>query len=171
MAKPALGRSLGNLLGETPIAGKPDEPAAAPPESVQPELSSGVSALLSAGKTPDVAAPKLAAANPAPAAPAKPAATSIFPPKGPQSEPIWDLFSKTRGGGQPELRLRKFNDRQQTITWILFGADALLVILAVVFVWVAPKPLEFWQTVLCVVLVALGAVLGVLAMLRKRAGS
>lgn len=160
MAKPALGRGLGNLLGDTRIAANP-EPAIVNPETANTAVSPGLGNLLTAGRNgaaSEVAEEKEATATPSEA---------------PQNlKPV-----SARNGGAASQDVNKPKPVMastpqlpedapiQAPRWVLLGADLLLVMLAALLVFKSPVPLKPWEMTLCLAAVMLGAVLACVAVL------
>lgn len=157
MAKPALGRGLGNLLGDTQIANKP-EPATAPPDTASPTVSPGLGNLLAAGRNgggekPPTAPETLSKATPTDGGP-EPAAG--LQPEMPRPRPLMKPAPQTEWPEEPPVRAPR---------WTLIGADLLLIALAALLVFKSPTPLKPWEMTLCLAAVMMGAILACVAIL------
>lgn len=163
MAKPALGRGLGNLLGDTQIADKP-EPARSQPDAAQPAVSPGLGNLLAAGR--NGGGDKVAESAAAP--PSEPVPTEAEHPR--RSVPQAGRSARfSQGSAIPAVARAELPEEApvQAPRWVLWGADLLLVSLAGVLVFRSPAPLKPWEMTLCVAAVMLGAVLACVAALSK----
>ncbi|WCJ60838.1 hypothetical protein NXS98_06830 [Fontisphaera persica] len=164
MAKPALGRGLGNLLGDTQIADKP-EPASANPDAAQTAVSPGLGHLLTAGRNGGgekaaAVAPEGEQGNPAAAA----AETKLHAARASVTPKPSTQGAQPPPSAQPEQTEEL---PVQAPRWVLWAADLLLITLAVMLVFKSPAPLKPWEMTLCLAAVMLGAVLACVAALSK----
>lgn len=160
MAKPALGRGLGNLLGDTRIAANP-EPATVNPETANTAVSPGLGNLLTAGRNGG----------------AREVAEEQEVTTTPVEEPQDSKPASVRTGGLASQDSNKSKPVMvptpqlpedapiQAPRWVLLGADLLLVILAALLVYKSPVPLKPWEMTICLAAVMLGAVLACVAVL------
>jgi hypothetical protein len=144
--KPALGRGLGNLLGDTQIARQP-EPLSLPLDAAAPaEVSPGLGNLLRGGKPEETAEPPTPVAAGSIAA----APVSVYRPavKSP-----------------PQALAAAPEEPVQAPRWSLAAADLLLVALATLLVFKSPAPLKAWEMAICISAVVLGALLACAAVM------
>ncbi|MCX8157523.1 MAG: hypothetical protein N3J91_13940 [Verrucomicrobiae bacterium] len=162
MGKPALGRGLGNLLGDTQIADKP-EPVGATPDPAVAEVSPGLGNLLKAGrngggeKEGATAAAELPSSTTAAGQEYRP--KSVYRPEAPGPKAA---VGEGAGGPRPEMPEEA---PVQAPRWVLLAADVLLIALAMLLVFKSPAPLKPWEMTLCLAAVMLGAVLACVAAL------
>ena len=156
MSKPALGRGLGNLLGETRTATAGDTPTAkpAPVQKENSGVGAGLDMLLRAGR------PDALSALPAMVAPGVqpvenvPTANPASPTEGAQAQ----LAAKVVPAEEPF----------SVPNWLLWSSDILLVALASLMVFKSPAPLHAWEMGVCIAAVIFGCLLGLVAILPKR---
>jgi hypothetical protein len=177
VAKPALGRGLGNLLGNTQIATKPELTPVGPADASPVEVDAGLGNLLRAGRTAEVAQPELVlepALEPTPEAaleaapvtvpsearhiPADNNPVSIYKPP----QPPTPLAPEPVAEPAPTPTAAPIIPR-----WALVCADVLLMAMASLLVFKSPAPLKAWEMAICVSAVVLGALLACAAVMNS----
>lgn len=161
VAKPALGRGLGNLLGDTQIADSPQELPLEPVDSAVPaEVSVGLGNILRAGKTAEAA---VAQPEPEPSPVPEP---EFKPVPAPDYTPLSIYKSKlTPPPAEAAAPAEPARADPVAPRWVLIAADLLLMALAVMLVFKSSAPMKAWEMAVCVAAVILGAILACLAAL------
>jgi len=161
MAKPALGRGLGNLLGDTQIAGKPESTQTDAETAPLGAVGSGLGNLLTAGRNGNpVKEEESVRVKPMEA---QYIPLSVYRP--PKPEPAYE--PAPMASTVPEVPSASPVSAPR---WLLIGADLLLVALAALLVFKSPAPLKFWELGLCLGAVVLGGILTCLAIMMPPSG-
>jgi hypothetical protein len=156
---------LGNLLGETPIAGRNAEAVVDPGEIAPAEVSAGLDTLLRAGRPEELPLADAEKSN----GNGKGTGDHTGPEKGAAPEPSpGPLFGASRPGSSPLERVRDQEIPFKFPRWMLFAADALLLGLVALVVFRSSGPLKAWEIAVCVAAVVLGASLSLAAILFTR---
>jgi len=144
VAKPVLGRGLGDLLGDAKNPDVARAKQASESAATQRGVAPGVAALLNAGTSHDEQERKAKLqSQPLPDSPFAPQQTQ----PGQASEPEWHI---------PR--------------WLLVAADIFLMGLAALVVFKSPVRLKLWEMAICVGAIFLGALLAIAALLMDDKG-
>ncbi|MEI7729822.1 MAG: hypothetical protein WCO56_09630 [Verrucomicrobiota bacterium] len=158
MAKPALGRNLGNLLGETRGAASAEKVIVPVADSSQ-AVGSGLETLLRGNRAETAVEDAPILPNP------NPDSVSVLA----EPEPLATEHAQETITPHPAIAERPTREELETPfrfpRWLLLTADGALVVMAALLAFKSPIPLKTWETGVCMVAVLLGGLLALSAVL------